>query len=63
MKLKILLFLLLSTFMIFANESNIGDTITPFSANDENGNFWNLKENLSTKYLVVYFYPVALTGG
>lgn len=63
MILKILLFLLISTLMIFAFESNVGDTITPFSANDENGELWNLQDNLEQKYLIVYFYPVALTGG
>ena len=53
----------LTTFILFAAESNIGDTIAAFSANDENGQLWNLQDNLKQKYLVVYFYPVALSGG
>lgn len=44
-------------------DMNIGDSISSFSANDDNGNLWNLQDNLNQKYLVVYFYPVALTGG
>ena len=47
----------------YAIDMNVGDSIASFSANDENGNLWNLKDNLNNKYLVVYFYPAALTGG
>lgn len=58
-----LFLILLGLISVFAVETNIGDTISTFTANDENGNLWNLKDNLEQKYLVVYFYPVALTGG
>ena len=47
----------------YATDMNVGDSIPSFSANDESGNLWNLKDNLKNKYLVVYFYPAALTGG
>jgi len=47
----------------YAIDMNVGDSVPSFSANDENGNLWNLKDNLNNKYLVVYFYPAALTGG
>ena len=60
---KIVMILLISSLMIFANESNLNDTIISFSANDDNGQLWKLQDNLNQKYLVVYFYPVALTGG
>jgi thioredoxin-dependent peroxiredoxin len=63
MKSKIFLLFILCTTIIFANESKLGDTISQFSANDENGNLWKLQDNLNQKYLVVYFYPIALTGG
>lgn len=63
MLLKSFFIYFLMSFLLFAIESNIGDTITTFSANDENGNLWKLQDNLNQKYLVVYFYPVALTGG
>lgn len=48
---------------LYAVDMNIGDSISSFSANDENGKLWKLQDNLNQKYLVVYFYPVALTGG
>ena len=40
-----------------------GSFITNFSANDDTGNLWTLKENLNQEYMVLYFYPAALTGG
>jgi len=63
LKLKILSIVLLISLIIFANEINIGDSISSFTANDEIGNLWNLHDNLNQKYLIVYFYPAALTGG
>lgn len=63
MKTKLLLILFFTSLMVFAEQSKIGDKITSFSANDEKGQLWNLEDNLNQKYLIVYFYPVALTGG
>ena len=48
---------------LYAIDMNVGDSVASLSANDDNGNLWNLQDNLNQKYLVVYFYPVALTGG
>ena len=40
------------------------ETVIPdFRANDQNGDLWQLKDHLDQDYLVVYFYPVAMTGG
>jgi len=61
--LSFILTSLLAFSFLFAAETNIGDTVTFFSANDENGNLWSLNDNLTQKYLIVYFYPAALTGG
>jgi peroxiredoxin Q/BCP len=63
MKLKSIFIFLFTTSVLFSGVTKIGDTITSFSANDENGHLWNLQNNLDQKYLVVYFYPAALTGG
>jgi len=41
----------------------IGSSVPSFAANDDNGNLWKLEEKLNQKYLVIYFYPAALTGG
>lgn len=42
----------------------IGDTIPVFHANDDQGNLWQSGPHTGKgKYLVVYFYPAAMTGG
>jgi len=43
-------------------EKNIGDKVPNFSAKDDQGKNWN-SDKLQTEYLVVYFYPAAMTGG
>ncbi len=34
-----------------------------FVANDQDGNLWKFEDHLGKGYLVVYFYPAAMTGG
>ncbi|MBN2315695.1 MAG: peroxiredoxin [Sedimentisphaerales bacterium] len=42
----------------------VGDKAPLFNANDHLGNLWQAKKVLdSGQYLVVYFYPAAMTGG
>ena len=55
--------LLISSFMLDAQVPKVGDQISHFSAKDENGNLWKLKDHLGKNFLVVYFYPAAMTGG
>lgn len=45
-----------------SNELKVGDLITEFSTWDENGTIWE-SNKVSTAFLVVYFYPAAMTGG
>ena len=49
--------------MLDAQVPKVGDQISHFSAKDENGNLWKLKDHLGKNFLVVYFYPAAMTGG
>ena len=42
---------------------NIGDKVMDFAARDAQGNDWLLRDHLGKKSLVIYFYPVAFTGG
>lgn len=43
---------------------DLGDKISLFNANDDQGNLWQSSTHKKNdKYLVVYFYPAALTGG
>lgn len=43
-------------------ELNKGDKVDKFSALDDQGNTWKSSE-ISSDFLVVYFYPAAMTGG
>lgn len=43
-------------------ELNKGDKVEPFSALDDQGNIWKSAE-VTSDFLVVYFYPAAMTGG
>ena len=51
-----------SSFGQNSNELNIGDTVADFSAKDDSGAEWN-SASIDSDYLVVYFYPAAMTGG
>jgi peroxiredoxin Q/BCP len=46
-----------------AVELSTGDQAPAFSALDQDGNTWALKDHLGGKHIVVYFYPAAMTGG
>lgn len=41
----------------------IGDKVPGFEALADDGSTWKLKDHTGEKYLVVYFYPAAMTGG
>ncbi len=43
-------------------ELNIEGKVPTFSGLDDNGNKWN-SANITSSFLVVYFYPAAMTGG
>jgi len=45
-----------------ANELNIGDKVSEFSGTDDTGANWK-SSSVKTDFLVVYFYPAAMTGG
>ncbi|MGH7492108.1 MAG: peroxiredoxin [bacterium] len=59
--------LMLSTHIVlFAAVSDalqVGDKAPSFVANDQDGNLWKFEDHLGKGYLVVYFYPAAMTGG
>jgi len=47
-----------------ASVLKVGDKAPMFNANDHLGNLWQSSKVLkSGKYMVVYFYPAAMTGG
>lgn len=58
-------FIALITLIAFNGFSQVelGDKVPGFKSTDQFGNEWELKKNLDQNYLVIYFYPVAFTGG
>lgn len=47
-----------------AAELTVGAAAPVFNANDHDGNLWPGSEHIGKgKYLIVYFYPAAMTGG
>lgn len=44
------------------NELNIGDKVSEFSGTDDTGANWK-SGTVKSDFLVVYFYPAAMTGG
>jgi peroxiredoxin Q/BCP len=41
----------------------VGNNAPEFKAPADNGSTWNINKFLGEKYIVVYFYPAAMTGG
>jgi peroxiredoxin Q/BCP len=41
----------------------VGSQAPIFEAKDSDGNVWKSSDYIGKKILVVYFYPVAMTGG
>lgn len=41
----------------------VGDKAPDFKALADDGSTWDIKKFLGKKYIVVYFYPAAMTGG
>ncbi|MFV0592290.1 MAG: peroxiredoxin [Draconibacterium sp.] len=46
-----------------SQELNVGDKAPEFKAKADNGSDWDLKDYIGKKFIVVYFYPAAMTGG
>jgi thioredoxin-dependent peroxiredoxin len=42
---------------------SVGDKTPDFEAPADNGSTWKLKDFIGKKYIVIYFYPAAMTGG
>jgi len=66
---RILLFAFLLCYVSYTGNAqnnkvlNIGDNAPVFKALADNGSTWELSDYTGKKYVVVYFYPAAMTGG
>lgn len=64
MKTALSLILIIVTMNTFSqNELKVGDKAPSFSAKSADGKTWNSKDHVGDNYVVVYFYPAAMTGG
>lgn len=64
MKLLFVLLISVLSFGVMAQSGlEVGDKVPNFKAVTDEGTTWELKNNLDNEYLVVYFYPAAMTGG
>ncbi len=62
LSLIIIIGITISNFAQNSNELNIGDVISEFSGINSQGISWN-SNMVKTEFLVVYFYPAAMTSG
>jgi len=66
MKTTILTLTLVFCCFVYSNAQNelkIGDKAPDFKAIADDGSEWDSKDYMGKKYIVVYFYPAAMTGG
>ena len=50
-------------FAVVGDPLQVGDSAPGFVANDQDGNLWKSADHVGKGYLVIYFYPAAMTGG
>ena len=62
MKISFLLIFLIAITSLSA-EVKKGDKVAAFNANDDKGTLWTSKETFNKNFLIVYFYPAAMTPG
>ena len=60
---SILITLIAMAGIAVAQELEVGDKAPDFKAVSDNGSSWDVKDYLGEKFIVVYFYPAAMTGG
>ncbi|MFW5757024.1 MAG: peroxiredoxin, partial [Tangfeifania sp.] len=66
--MKGIIFTLLITFSVVSfsqngNELEPGDKVPDFQATTAEGTTWDFENHVGDKYIVLYFYPAAMTGG
>jgi len=65
MKSVLITFIFIAAFAFTSNSQglNVGDKAPKFKTLADDGSTWDVKDYLGKKYVVVYFYPAAMTGG
>ncbi|MCC5929879.1 MAG: peroxiredoxin [Cyclobacteriaceae bacterium] len=52
-----------TAFQLYAQTPEKGDPAPDFKATTDMGNEWRLKDHMGKNYVVMFFYPAAMTGG
>jgi len=66
MKIKLFAsaFMILGSFSLYGQHGlSVGDRAPQFKAPADDGSSWDISKFLGKNYIVVYFYPAAMTGG
>ena len=63
MKNVFILLMALAALVAWAGELSVGDKAPEFQAKADDGEPWSSENHVGDGYLVVYFYPAAMTGG
>jgi len=63
-RFSIITILLLTSFPIYGQKTlSIGDNVPIFKATSDDGSTWDISKFIGKDYIVIYFYPGAMTGG
>ena len=57
------IFVLLSHSLSGQQSLSVGDKVPLFKATADDGSIWDIRDFIGKNYIVVYFYPAAMTGG
>jgi peroxiredoxin Q/BCP len=59
----LLVFIIASITMYSQKTLSVGDKVPLFKATADDGSTWDISKNIGKKYLVIYFFPGAMTSG
>ncbi len=63
-QLTLIVTFVMATMMTYGQQSlAVGDKAPGFKATADDGSTWDVKQYLGKNFIVVYFYPAAMTGG
>jgi len=63
-RFSIITILLLTSFPIYGQKTlSVGDNVPIFKATSDDGSTWDISKFIGKDYIVIYFYPGAMTGG
>ena len=61
--ISLVIFMIASAAVFGQQSLSVGDKAPAIKAMDDQGESWKINKFLGKKYIVIYFYPAAMTGG